>query len=298
MASPITVQGLGSDKHQTLRYAIFPLLLHGKRNGKPVLAKTTPREVHIVDSLKAKMLIGMDIMVPEKIDIIISKSIAHIGSCQGVDMPLEIRPRSVGCAVSHPIHAKQSIIVPPRSETHIPVHHASLPDRDFFFEPDKSQLSLYAQLVDASMTSIIAKNDSDQAVKVPRNLRLGTVQEADFDNCYHITTGKADVAELATRRPKKEHQTSWIKRIFNKVVSASAIAMLAATVPTIPTTLSGSGVVPALNSEASPGITVASPPDISVVPNKLDTITPRISPLGSRQTRFSMALTYATPSDC
>ena len=55
------------------------------------------------------------------------------------------------------------------------------------------------------MNAVVAKNDTDFAIKVPRNLRLGTIQEADFDNCYHITEGQADVTELATRRPKKEH---------------------------------------------------------------------------------------------
>lgn len=209
MASSIPIRGVGSNVHQTSQFAIFPLFLPGTHKiiGKKVTALTALREVHIVDNLKAKMLIGMDIIMPEKIDVIVSTSSASIGSCQ-VEMPLEIRARNKGRAVVHPVHAKRSVIIPPRSEAHISIHHASLSDRDFFFEPDQSQLSLYAHLIDAFMTAVIAKNDSNQAVKVSRNLRLGTVQEADFDNCYHITSGKADVAELTTRRPKQEHQKS------------------------------------------------------------------------------------------
>ena len=36
------------------------------------------------------MLIGIDIMVPEQIDILASKSIASIGSC-GVEILIEVR---------------------------------------------------------------------------------------------------------------------------------------------------------------------------------------------------------------
>ena len=45
----------------------------GTRNGVDVRAKIT-REVHLVDGLKAKMLLGTDIIGPEKIDIITSKN--------------------------------------------------------------------------------------------------------------------------------------------------------------------------------------------------------------------------------
>ena len=283
MTKAITVRGLGSNMHQSSQYAVFPLLLPGKHRvtGKNVTAMTAPREVHIVEHLKAKMLIGMDIMVPEKIDIILSTSSAHIGSCQ-VEIPLEMRARGNGQSVLQPVHAKQSLIIPPRSETRIPVHHASLPDRDFFFEPAETPLSLYAHLVDASMTAVVAKNDTDYAVKVPRNLRLGTIQEANFDNCYHITEGQADATELATRRPEKEHQGSWIKRVFKRVVAASAVAMLATSSikSSIPGTNVPSGLasanVPAVSQDGMPEVPgiPASIPDICVVPTEADSVMP------------------------
>ncbi len=281
MASPISVRGLGSNKHRTSEYAVFPLFLPGRKNGKSVIAMTAPREVHLVDNLKAKMLIGMDFMVPEKIDILASKSAAWIGSC-GVEIPLEMRTR--GRPVLHPIHAKKSTIIPPHSQASVPVHHASLPDRDFFFEPDQGPLSLYAHLADASMNFVIAKNSSDQAVKIPRNLRLGTLQEADFDNCFHVTEGRSDVAELATRRPKKEHQKSWIKRVFNKVVTASAIALLATATPissvkpgVTPEAMSGSTSPkvagdPSFSSPFSETTTLA--PEIAVIPTEADIVLP------------------------
>ena len=66
-----------------------------------------------MDQLKANILIGMDIMVPEDIDIIVTRSIASIGSCK-VDVPIEVK--SVGKTVRLPVHAKQTTVIPARSE--------------------------------------------------------------------------------------------------------------------------------------------------------------------------------------
>ena len=265
MASPITVRGLGSTMHETDEYVVTPLCFPGK----DATAITAPREIHVVDNLKANILVGMDIMVPEQIDILASQAKASIGSC-GISVPIEMRTRA-GRAVSHPVHAKKSLVVPPRSQVQVPVHHhhGSLPDRDFFFEPDEMNLTLYAHLVDSSMSAILAKNDTDRAVQIPRNFRLGTIQEADFDNCYHITSGQEDAVDLASRRPPKEHQGSWLKRVFKKVVAASAIALLATTagnsVPS--TTTSPSTSIPAIPVPAAP-------PEIAVTPTAADVVLP------------------------
>ena len=226
MASPITVRGLGSAKHQTDEYVILPIYFPGKsKDGTDITAKTAPREIHLVDELKAKMLVGMDIMKPEGIDILTSRSSASISSCK-VEVPVELKPK--GRAVRQPVHARKAVDVPPHSQVLVPVHFTGpLPDsRDFLFEPEEeSHLSLYAHLVDSSLSAVLARNDSDLAVKIPRNHRMGMVAEADFDSCYHASS--EDLADLAARQPRKEHQTSWIKRVFNKVVTASAIALLA-----------------------------------------------------------------------
>ena len=234
MSTPITVRGLGSNLHQTAEYAIVPLYFQGTDSaGARVLAMTSPREIHIVDQLKANILIGMDIMVPEDIDIIVTRSIASIGSCK-VEVPIEVK--SVGKTVRLPVHAKQTTVVPPRSKARISVHHASLPDRDFLFEPADSLLSLYAHLVDSSVPAVLAENDTDVPITVPRNHRLGTVYDTDFDNCYLVSQeDQADAISLATRVPRSEHYGSWFKRVL-KVLKPAAVAMLAASYSAFPAT--------------------------------------------------------------
>ncbi len=83
MAAPIEVSGIGSDCHQTDRYVITPLYIPGKdNNGDVSTDSTAPRELHIVKGLRAGMLIGNNIITPERIDLLASQQVAQIGSCK------------------------------------------------------------------------------------------------------------------------------------------------------------------------------------------------------------------------
>jgi len=109
MATPIPVRGIGSDKHMTSKYVIVPIHLSGTSvAGKDVKAVIT-REAHLVDGLKAKMLVGMNIMSSEQIDIITSLKQAIIDTCQGTIIPIEIRPK--GSPTRQTIHAKSNLMI-------------------------------------------------------------------------------------------------------------------------------------------------------------------------------------------
>jgi len=74
IATPLEVTGIGKDKHKTDKYIITPLFLPGKNKlGHNIITKTAPREIHLVDSLRANILIRMDVMTPEGIDILASR---------------------------------------------------------------------------------------------------------------------------------------------------------------------------------------------------------------------------------
>ena len=94
IASPILIRGIGSNYHSTNEYMLLEIFLLGKREGKEGLAKII-REVYLVDRLKAKMLLGTDIIGPKIIDIIIFKKQVYIGSCK-TTVPIDFKLRSRG----------------------------------------------------------------------------------------------------------------------------------------------------------------------------------------------------------
>ena len=165
MASPIIVRGIGADKHSTSEYAILDVYFPGKKGTKNVTACVT-REVHLVDGLKAKMLIGVDIIGPESIDISVSKKEAYIGSC-GVKAAIATRPRATS-PVQKLVHSKNGLIIPARSSLPVEIQHVEIPeDRDFLFEPaPSSEISLYAHLVDARVAYVVARNDSERDIQL------------------------------------------------------------------------------------------------------------------------------------
>lgn len=195
-ATPINVRGLGSTKHKSSEHAVVTMYMAGTALGNKKLRITKiTREVHMADDLRANMLIGMDIIGPKRIDISVSIESASVGSCKTTIL-IHAKPR--GNPVHHTVNAKGTIVVPPRSIVPIAVHHISVPNfRDFIFEPEKCPLSLYAHHVDGSMHSVMARNDTDLPIRLPRNYQLGYVTEFDFD--HHHTDDS--IADLAIRSP-------------------------------------------------------------------------------------------------
>ena len=108
----------------------------------------------------------------------------------------------------------------------------------------------------------MAKNNSDVAIKVPRNLKLGTVYDTDFDNYFQVTT--EDAIELAIRRPAIEYRASWIKRVYNKVVKPATTALLAATATAPSITNSPDLILP---NSRSLDIAVNTAPGDVIIPN-------------------------------
>ena len=265
MARPVQVSGIGSDKHETDSYIINPLYLPGKdQDGRKVMAKTALRELHIVNGLRAGMLIGNDIMNPECIDLLMSKQVVLIGSCK-IEAPMETYAR--GPSIRRTVHAKKGTTISPRTRATVQVNHLDLLERDYFFEPSETKLSIFAAVVDQNLKHILVENNTDNPMRVHRNMKLGEVIEQQWDGCYHITTGQKDVAELATRRPREEHQESWIKRVFKKAVAASPVAFLATTTaPAASQSTGGIDTTPGLNSSSTPVIPNVPPVHPSVKP--------------------------------
>ncbi len=238
MASPAIVKGLGKAKHEVNRFVRTSIYLPGKTDiGEPVIGELTV-DLHLVDDLKANILLGMDVVGPEDIDVITSKKHLYVGSC-GMRMPIEIRPR--GTEVRRAIKAKQDVLIHPGQQVSIPIHyHATLPERDLLFEPDESELTLYAHIVDSSVEAVLARNDSDVPITLTRKTRLGHIAEIPYDSCY---LASSELAHLASRPPKKVRQQGWHRRILKAAtafLATNAPVAISASISTNPASVSTS----------------------------------------------------------
>ena len=190
MATPINVRGIGQDKYVCNEYAEVELYLVGPKTAR------LRREVHIVDELKVKMLVGIDIIGPEGITIDIPRKKAIISSCQNVEIPISITSRSPS-RTKAAIRSDTPIVVQPQHHQKVAIKATDLPsDRDLLFEPiaHPDGLAIYAHIVDCHLTEIHVRNDSDKAIAIPAETHLGYVVEYEATECYRVSP---DVAPLA-----------------------------------------------------------------------------------------------------
>ena len=182
MASPLRVKGLGSAMHDTDEYVLIPTYTPAVKDGVDILCRVF-REIHLVDNLKAHMLLGNDIIGPEKIVLDISQGTAQIGSC-GITANMTSRQRRP--YQKRVIHAHKALTVAPRANIMVSVTTSkALPDRDYIFEPlQQHNLTLFAHLVDSHISSILVKNETDQTVHIPKRHRLGMLCEIDYGNVF------------------------------------------------------------------------------------------------------------------
>lgn len=199
MTSPLKVRGVGSSKHETSEYITQDLYFPGTdAKGNEVLA-CIRRELHIVDELRAKMLIGNDIIGLEGIVIDVANKEAYIGSCK-TKIKVTAHPR--GEFVRRKIHVKSNTTVPPHSDVILPIKPIDLPaNRDFLFAPTtQANIVLFSHLVDYTLSGVLARNETDSPIQVPRKLRLGNVLEMEYENCFQTSIE----ADFATVRPSSK----------------------------------------------------------------------------------------------
>jgi len=110
------------------------------KNRKQVLAKISYK-AYLTNNLIAKLLISTDILVPKKVDIIISKRISYIKSC-GIDIKLKATLKKGIAKLLVCVIAR--ITIPPFAFIAIPIYYTAIAkDKDLLFEPDDTLVTLF-----------------------------------------------------------------------------------------------------------------------------------------------------------
>ena len=151
----------------------------------------------IVDNLRAKILIGIDILVVEDIDLTISTRTGQIGSYR-TTFDLIVTPTRP--FIKQDVILKKPITIPAKAHIAIPVERYDLPSRDYIFElANRYPVALFASLVDSSFHIVLARNNSNKPISLPKRLRVGSVIDIKANRYYYVLSQEA---ELAIKLPK------------------------------------------------------------------------------------------------
>ena len=92
MSTPLKVRGIGASKHKSAQFAELSLFLPGEDNEGQKVYASIRCELHLVEGLRANILIGNDIFAPESFVLNVGLGHALVGSC-GVKIAIRARQR-------------------------------------------------------------------------------------------------------------------------------------------------------------------------------------------------------------
>jgi hypothetical protein len=205
----VPVRGIGKTVQQCDQHVTFELYLPGKEAMAVIRCGA-----RVVEDLKANFLIGMDILGPERIDLILSQSLIIIGSYQRIKIPIKTRARG-NKRVKRIVKAKSRILIPPRLSVKIPITvrgKISIPtDRNYLLSPADINMGIrggvIVSVVDANTAFVMVRNTINRSVTVSRNQRLGIAQKYTAEGCYRVAVAE-DMHALTTG------PISWAKRLL------------------------------------------------------------------------------------
>lgn len=183
MSTPLKVRGIGASKHESAQFAELSLFLPGENNKGQKVYASFKCELHLVEGLRANMLIGNNILAPENFVLNIRLGHAVVGSC-GVKIIINARQR--GQFLRRKLLAENDGVVSPRSEAMIPILPVPLPDnRDFLFHPaTQTNLTLYTHIVDHETSKVLVRNTSNRPLRISCRQKLGHIVDIRYDNCF------------------------------------------------------------------------------------------------------------------
>ena len=106
----------------------------GKTSSRKAVIAQITREVYVVERLKAKVLIGMDIIGLERMSVNVDTKLLTIGSCAGIIVPVSVTPKP-NSKVRRSIRSRGKIIIQLYALIQVPIKMAGvlLIGRDFSF---------------------------------------------------------------------------------------------------------------------------------------------------------------------
>ena len=198
MRAPITVRGI-TGSHQTDEYVTIDMYIPAVLHDQPIKAQLH-HDVHLVDSLAANILLGSDILGPERATIDYNTERLHLHRCQGAATPLEVMTRT-NDAVRCRVLATNYTTIQPNCLAKIEVNFTSLPaERDYIFEPSDrtpylgDEGGFFTHIIRPDDNKIFAFNATDRPVNVQSGLRLGTIVDYGDHGAYY---GDIDLLPMA-----------------------------------------------------------------------------------------------------
>ena len=158
----LKIRRIKASKRKSEEFATLSLYFPRKNNAKQLVYAFIICEIHLVENLKANLLIRNNIMSLEGFVINVKRKKALINSCK---VTISIDTRQRGQFLAKKLLTSQEIVILPNSKAIISLFPLLLPNnRDFMFHPaTQPSLTLFIHIVDYQTSKVFIKKVSNES---------------------------------------------------------------------------------------------------------------------------------------
>lgn len=221
----LRIRDIESTIHETAKYVRISVYFSDKRDDKQIMTCIT-RKIHLIDELKANILIDNDFLKLENFIINIKNRTAMISSCK-IEIDLSIKQKEL--YVRRNVHVNHRIVVQSKLQISIFAEFSVSNDRDFVFESsNEANLILFHHIVNFTINQIVIRNNSSKAVVISKNFCFETISKLIYENFFQIQTFNLIM------KSSKEFK-NWIKQTNQMSIMCNAISSVASSTKKIQT---------------------------------------------------------------
>jgi len=214
MPSSITVCELGSNSHELGKYTVVNLYLSSKNEHMTIIS----HEAHLVDNLRAWMLVKIDILALKTVSLNLQEQVTIIDSCDNVEVPLTVTTCFIN-QINQLVYVKLCTVIPPKSHSKVAISITELSHNwDLLFKSDcqHEEAMIYAHIVNHTLLKVHVWNDTDKPLIISRQTKMSCLVEYKADGCYLATSD--DIALASSIRSSQ----NWMKCCLWGMLTAAA----------------------------------------------------------------------------
>ena len=171
------------------------------------------RKVHIVNDLKCKVFLNMNILKTKQMIFNMKNKIMIFFTCKDLVVFIQIISKS-NARIRRVIHFKDQTVISVKTVAQMFIYFKRKrfsDDKNYFFESDQKQLAIvlnkmndfYVHVCEENLTCVQIKNDKDVAIKISRKIRLDTLTKYEEEKCYQLNEIYHDVAVIISVKQMK-----------------------------------------------------------------------------------------------
>ena len=175
----IRIKNIDFRQHDSSKYVELNFYIRDKTIIDKSIIAHFRREIHVIDDLKVKILIDMNIIESETIDMMISNSTLHVESCDVISF-ITIKFKNNDERVNRIIRFTFLIIISPHTTVIVAIKFrdkSSSIDKNYFFHSIsdvrlKSDDKFFVHIIDVNIKAVQIRNFTNQLCIISRNAKI------------------------------------------------------------------------------------------------------------------------------